>query len=58
MAYKPNVGHARCMSQASTAEQYTKVSEDGKGIRTIQLNDPKKRYMFEIQKNFAIINAC
>lgn len=31
------------MSQASTAEQYTKVSEDEKGIRTIQLNDPKKR---------------
>uniref|UniRef100_K1RYF2 Enoyl-CoA hydratase domain-containing protein 3, mitochondrial n=1 Tax=Magallana gigas TaxID=29159 RepID=K1RYF2_MAGGI len=31
------------MSQASAAEQYTKVSEDEKGIRTIQLNDPKKR---------------
>lgn len=44
VVFKPNVGHVRCMSQASAAEQYTKVSEDEKGIRTIQLNDPKKRY--------------
>lgn len=44
MVFKPNVGHVRCMSQASAAEQCTKVSEDEKGIRTIQLNDPKKRY--------------
>eukprot|EP00105_Crassostrea_gigas_P027432 XP_011448763.1 PREDICTED: enoyl-CoA hydratase domain-containing protein 3, mitochondrial [Crassostrea gigas] len=43
VVFKPNVGHVRCMSQASAAEQYTKVSEDEKGIRTIQLNDPKKR---------------
>lgn len=55
VVFKPNVGHVRCMSQASAAEQYTKVSEDEKGIRTIQLNDPKKRYsvFFEIQKSYA-----
>nr|XP_022291786.1 enoyl-CoA hydratase domain-containing protein 3, mitochondrial-like [Crassostrea virginica] len=40
---RQNIGHVRCMSTSAKAESYTKVLDDEKGIRTIQLNDPKKR---------------
>ncbi|XP_061182995.1 enoyl-CoA hydratase domain-containing protein 3, mitochondrial-like [Saccostrea echinata] len=55
VAYKPNISFVRYMSQ-DNLESFTKVSDDEKGIRTIQLNDPKKRNALSLNMLQALHN--
>ncbi|XP_062583376.1 enoyl-CoA hydratase domain-containing protein 3, mitochondrial-like [Saccostrea cucullata] len=55
VAFKPNTIFVRYMSQ-DNHENFTKVTDDEKGIRTIQLNDPKKRNALSLNMLQALHN--